>query len=199
MVDAWMVELDQFERMNLLSLDCNNTRIGSGGYGYTGDLPGAPFDEARVQPLNMWGCSNAQIFSEVSPEMHWEFALRHDMRWLERWGKVYYGCCEPLDRKISLLRKIRNLRKISVSPWNNFERIIGEIRGDYVFSFKPSPAIFVDQEWQPEKARSCLRDVLGKARGVCHVEVIMKDISTVMYQPQRLWDWARVAMEVVQE
>ena len=35
MVDAWMVELDQFEEQNLLSLDCNNTRIGSGGYGYT--------------------------------------------------------------------------------------------------------------------------------------------------------------------
>ena len=199
MVDAWMVELDQFERKNLLSLDCNNTRIGSGGYGYTWDLPGAPFDAARVQPKNMWGCSNAQIFSEVSPEMHWEFALRHDMRWLERWGLVYYGCCEPLDRKISLLRKIRNLRKISVSPWNNFDRIIGEIRGDYVFSFKPSPAIFVDAEWNPEKARAYLRGILLKARGVCHVEVIMKDISTVMYKPQRLWDWARIAVEAVQE
>ena len=35
MVDAWMIELDQFEAQNLLSLDCNNTRIGSGGYGYT--------------------------------------------------------------------------------------------------------------------------------------------------------------------
>jgi hypothetical protein len=30
----------------------------------------------------MWGCSNAQIFSEVSPQMHWEFALEHDLRWL---------------------------------------------------------------------------------------------------------------------
>ena len=41
MVDAWMVELDQFVAQNLLSLDCNNTRIGSGGYGYTGSLPGS--------------------------------------------------------------------------------------------------------------------------------------------------------------
>ena len=45
----------------------------------------------------MWGCSNAQIFSEVSPKMHWEFALEHDLRWLRRWGLNYYGCCEPLD------------------------------------------------------------------------------------------------------
>ena len=35
MVQAWMVELDQFVGQNLLSLDNDNTRIGSGGYGYT--------------------------------------------------------------------------------------------------------------------------------------------------------------------
>ena len=27
----------------------------------------------------------------------------------------------------------------------------------------------------------------------------MKDISTVRYQPQRLWEWARIASEVANE
>ncbi len=199
MVDAWMLELDQFIEQNLLSLDCNNTRIGSGGYGYTRKLPGPAYEPSRVRPANMWGCSNAQIFSDVSPEMHWEFALRHDTRWLQRWGLTYYGCCEPLDNKIPLLRRIRNLRKISMSPWNDFGKVIGEVRGDYVLSFKPTPAIFVEEAWSPGKARQCLKSVLDQARGVSHVEVIMKDISTVRYKPQRLWDWERVAMESVLE
>jgi hypothetical protein len=30
------------------------------------------------------------------------------------------------------------------------------------------------------------------------VEIIMKDISTVRYKPERLWDWARIAMEVAE-
>ena len=30
----------------------------------------------------------------------------------------------------------------------------------------------------------------------CAVEIILKDISTVRHQPQRLWDWARIASEV---
>ena len=47
MVDAWMVELDQFVAQNLLSLDCNNTRVGSGGYGYTSKLPGDNYDPAH--------------------------------------------------------------------------------------------------------------------------------------------------------
>jgi hypothetical protein len=199
MVDAWMVELDQFEAMNLLALDCNNTRIGSGGYGYTNNLPGDECDPNYIRPRNMWGCSNAQIFSEVSPRMHWEFALKHDLRWLSRWGLTYYGCCEPLDQKIDLLRRIPNLRKVSVTPWCNTRRITDAIGGDYVMSRKPSPAIFAKDRWRPEQARQDLRDFLDAARGRCHVELIMKDISTVRYQPRRLWEWAEIAMEVAQE
>ena len=41
-------------------------------------------------------------------------------------------------------------------------------------------------------------EFLEHARG-CHVELIMKDISTVRYQPQRLWQWAEIAMEVAEE
>ncbi len=198
MVDAWMVELDQFVEQNLLSLDCDNTRVGSGGYGYTDALPGKPFDAAHVQPHNMWGCSNAQIFSTVSPEMHWDFAIEHDMRWLERWGMTYYGCCEPLDGKMDVLRRIPNLRKISVSPWCDPERTVDGMGADYVISHKPSPAILAEENWDPAQARKNLRTFLEKTEGNCHVEIIMKDISTVRYQPKRLWEWAEIAMEEAQ-
>jgi hypothetical protein len=197
MVDAWMVELDQFEEMNLLSLDNDNTRVGSGGYGFTSELPGEDFEAGHVLAKNMWGCSNAQIFSEVSPDMHWEFAVKHDMRWLERFGMTYYGCCEPLDKKMDVLRKIPNLRKISTSPWCDIERMVAEVGADYVISQKPSPAIFAEAGWQPEKARTDIREVLEKADGKCHIEFIMKDISTVRRDPKRLWQWAQIAMEEV--
>ncbi len=198
MVDAWMRELDQFEEQNLLSLDCNNTRIGSGGYGYTSELPGRDYNEKLVRPKNMWGCSNAQIFSEVSPEMHWEFALRHDMRWLERWGLTYYGCCEPLGRKIHILEKIRNLRKISISPWNDTATVVENVGDRYVHSRKPNPAVLATDIWDPDQAEKDIRDYLEAARG-CHVELIMKDISTVRYEPQRLWEWADIASRLAQE
>ena len=196
MVDAWMTELDQFEEQNLLSLDCDNTRIGSGGYGYTKELPGPDFDPLRVRPKNMWGCSNAQIFSEVSPGMHWEFAMRHDFRWLERWGLTYYGCCEPLQNKVDLLRKIPNLRKVSISPWNDYGRILTAFGGDYVASVKPTPAIFAGDSWNPEEARENLQKALRAGGDFSHIEFIMKDISTVAYKPRNLWAWADIAMDV---
>jgi hypothetical protein len=197
MVDAWMVELDQMERMNLLALDCNNTRIGSGGYGYTSQLPGKDHDPAWVRPHNMWGCSNAQIFSEVSPEMHWDFAIAHDLRWMERWGVNYYGCCEPLHNKTGLLKKIPRLRKVSTSGWCDVEKIMEGLGREMVYSIKPSPAILAEDNWPPERARAEIRRVLDIGEGQAHLEFIMKDISTVRRDPRRLWDWARIAMEEV--
>ncbi len=197
MVQAWMVELDQFEEMNLLSLDCNNTRIGSGGYGYTKELPGNPFNPERVKPINMWGCSNAQIFSDVSPEMHWEFAIEHDLKWLERWKLTYYGCCEPLAGKGHILRRIPNLRKVSCSPWNNTRKAIDELGNDFVISRKPSPAIFIGGHFDEIQARREIREFLDETGGQCHVELIMKDISTVQYHPERLWRWETICMEEV--
>jgi len=194
MVDAWMDELDQFEGQNLLSLDCNNTRIGSGGYGYTSQLPGNNFDPTHVRPHNMWGCSNAQIFSSVSPEMHWDFAIEHDLRWLKRFGLIYYGCCEPLDNKAEILFRIPNLRKVSVSPWVDSKKAVDGLGDKYVLSRKPSPAIFIS--WDREEAKRQLTEFQSIARG-CNTEYIMKDISTVKYQPQKLWEWAELAMRVV--
>jgi len=197
MVQAWMVELDQFEEQNLLSLDCNNTRIGSGGYGYTEEMPGKPYDPRWVRPHNMWGCSNAQIFSDVSPEMHWEFALEHDLKWLKRWNLTYYGCCEPLAGKGHLLKRIPNLRKVSFSPWNDTRKGLEELGDDYVISRKPNPAIFASSSFDPDQARREIREFLDLAGRECHIELIMKDISTVKYDPRRLWEWEQICMEEV--
>lgn len=198
MADAWNTEMDQFEQQQLLELDCDNTRIGSGGYGYCSDLPGSHYSAGAVTPKNMWGCSNAQIFSSVSPEMHWEFAIEHDLRWLARYGLTYYGCCEPLDSKIAILKRIPNLRKISFSPWCNSERMIAEAGSNYVLSRKPNPAVLAEDSWRPEQARKDIREILDIAEGKCHIEFIMKDISTVHHEPQRLWEWAQIAAEEVE-
>jgi hypothetical protein len=200
MVDAWMTELDQLDDLNLLSLDANNTRIGSGGYGYVSALPGADYDAGHVHPHNMWGCSNAQIFASVSPGMHWEFAVEHDLRWLARFGLTYYGCCEPLDKKMDVLRRIPNLRKVSVSPWCDSRGAARAIGDSYVMSRKPSPAIFVPQPFDLGEAERQLREFLDEAEEVGgHTEIIMKDISTVAYRPENLWAWEGMAMRVVED
>ncbi len=197
-VDLSLVRLEQFVKLGLLSPSNDNARVGSGGYGYISGLPGVDAQMGSVTPDQMWGCSNAQIFSEVSPEMHWDFALKYEMKWLEKWGANYYGCCEPLHHKMDLMQKIPNLRKISMSPWVNPERAVNEVGQDYVYSLKPNPAVLAETQWDPAKVEKELRESLKQTRG-CHVEVILKDISTVRYQPQRLWEWADICSKIIND
>ncbi len=196
LLNAYLAKLEQCEALNLLSVTDGNYRVGSGALGYTDELPQADFNPGRVRPIDQWGCGTAQIFSEVSPEMHEEFALRYEKRWMERFGLNYYGCCEPLHHKVGILRTIPNLRKISMSPWADVEKMVEETNNVYVLSYKPNPAVFATDTWNPAEVRKNLVEVFEKTKG-CVVEVIMKDISTVRYDPQRLWEWSEIAMELV--
>jgi hypothetical protein len=198
LLTAFLYRLDQYEHLGLLSLNNTNVRVGSGGLGYDADLPAAGFEPAHVRTSDLWGSSAAQIFSSVSPAMHETFSLQYERRWLERFGLSYYGCCEPLHKKLDILKSIPNLRKISMSPWANLDEAVDNVGDRYVLSIKPNPAIFATDHWDLESSRQSLRRSLKKTRG-CVVEIIMKDISTVHYEPQRLWEWSRMAMEVVSE
>ncbi len=188
-VNAYLHGLEQYEKLNLLALNNNNVRIGSGGYGYTDELPQSDYDHNHTRTSDIWGHATAQIFAGVSPKMHEEFALKYERRWLERFGLTYYGCCEPLHKKINILRSIPNLRKISISHWADINEAASQTLNDYVISLKPSPAIFATGKWNPERVREELETKLKIAKQYnCKVEIIMKDISTVRHEPQRLWE-----------
>ena len=112
---------------------------------------------------------------------------------------VYCGCCDPLDGKMAEKRLIPNVRRISMSPWVNERRGAAEMGGDYVFSRKPSLAFLAMDAFEAKHVQADL----VRTRGVCEehgcpLEFILKDISTVGYEPQCLFDWARIAMEVAQ-
>ncbi|RKX31902.1 MAG: hypothetical protein DRP71_12740 [Verrucomicrobia bacterium] len=195
LVTAHLCRLGQWRELNLLTYREGNHRVGSGGMGLADELPSEGFDPDHVRTMDQWGCATAQIFCDVSPEMHEEFALQYERRWLEQFGLNYYGCCEPLHGKVDILRSIPRLRKISTSPWADVAKMVENTGSDYVLSHKPTPAIFAEDAWNPEQGRRRLSEALEKADGVA-IEVIMKDISTVRNEPRRLWEWAEMAMDL---
>jgi len=195
LTDAQLAMLDQLEEKGLLgwaqrTIHCTGA--------YTDELPADGFDPGRPRAKDLWTCGMAQIFSSVSPAMHQAFDLDYAERWYSRFGLVYYGCCEPLDAKLGIVRKIPHLRKISMSPWVDVDRGAEGIGGDFVFSRKPSPALLAWDTWAAEAVEKDLRETLERCtHHGCPVEFILKDISTVRYEPQRLWEWAEIAMRVV--
>lgn len=141
----------------------------------------------------------AQIFSAVSPAMFKEFEVDYASRICARFGLVYYGCCDPLDGKMNEVRLIPNVRKVSMSPWVDQERGAAEIGRQFVFSRKPNPALLATDDFSPERIRAdLLATVQVCERYGCALEIILKDISTVRYHPERLTQWAEIAMQVVE-
>ena len=165
---------------------------------FTDQLPADGFDAARPKLKDIWTWGQAQMFSTVSPSMFDEYEIAYTIPIYERFGLVYYGCCEPLDGKMDEVRKIPNLRKISMSPWANQERGAMEIGKDYVFSRKPNPAYLAMETFDEDLIKKEFDETLGvcKKNG-CAVEFILKDISTLHHHPDRLGKWADIAMKAV--
>ena len=115
-----------------------------------------------------------------------------------RFGLVYYGCCDPLDGKMNEVRLLPNVRKVSMSPWVKQERGAAEIGSQVVYSRKPSPALLAWDAFDTEQVREeILATRLVCEKHGCPLEYILKDVSTVRYEPQRLFKWAEIAMQVV--
>lgn len=188
--------LDQLEGQRLLT--SGQSLIHCTG-AYTDELPAPGFDPAKPRTRDLWMFGLAQMFATVSPAMFDEFEVEICMPIFRRFGLVYYGCCDPLDRKMKQVRKIPNVRKISMSPWVDEEVGASEIKGDYVYSRKPNPALLAWSEFREDRVREHLKQTVDVcARHGCPLELILKDVSTVQYDPQRLWRWAEIAMEVVE-
>jgi hypothetical protein len=196
---GYMNYIDQLERLGALSLGNGNTTLGSGGYAWTDQLPQADFDGEHVRLKDLWARAATQIFTEgISPAMHDEFAVRYEKRLLERFGLSCYGCCEPLHRKVHVVRQIRNLRRISMSPWVDIAQAAQALGKDYVYTHKPNPTIVSMEQWHPDLARKELRDAFDKTRHNV-VEVNLQDLHTVRNEPRRLTEWTRIAMELAEQ
>ena len=144
-----------------------------------------------------WYRTMAQGFSDVSPVMHEEFDINYSLQIADRYAYTYYGCCEPLDRKLDVIFKIPNLRKVGVAPWAREEVMAERLGGKYVYARKPNPAnvaIMTDPEVIRRETEKTVR--LCQQYG-CPAELVLKDISTVSHRPENLIVWAQTVSDVL--
>ena len=194
MTEGYLAMLDQLEEMGLL---CGPQSLIHCTGAYTDELPAPGYHPEQPRTKDLWMFGLAQMFSTVSPATFKEYEVDYTSRICERFGLVYYGCCDPLDGKMNEVRQIPNVRKISMSPWADEERGAEAIGQDYVFSRKPNPAFLAYASFDPEQVRNDLLHTRRVCeRHGCPLEFILKDISTVRYHPERLSQWAEIAMEV---
>lgn len=196
--DDFMHYLDWFEKEAILPFNNRSDYVGSGSIGFTRELPGANarMDAARISDL--WGLSESQETVGVSPAMFEEFIFPYQEPIIARFGLSYYGCCEPVHTRFHIIKRIKNLRRISISPWCNQEKMVALMGRDYIFCRKPNPTLISTDEFSEEAIKEDLRATLRIA-GHLPLELVMKDVHTLRNQPWRLGRWVQLAREVSEE
>jgi hypothetical protein len=193
--DGHAARLDFLEKNGLLFLNNDGTYVGSGGFGWTHELPQPDFN-GHVRPVDMWGFAESQETVGISASMFEEFIFPYQLSLLERFGLNCYGCCEPLDSRWHVVEKFPRLRRVSMSPWVNVEVMAERLGNPYVFSWKPHPGVLATDTFDEEFVRQTLRQGLrALKRNDCRVEIIMKDCHTIRHDPQRVIRWVQIAKE----
>lgn len=186
---AWL------EREGLYTFNNEADSIGSGSCGCTRRLPRKDWKPGDpVRTCDQWVLLESQETVGVGPDQFEEFVFPYQRAIGDRFGLVYYGCCEPLDGRWHVIERLPNLDRVSVSPWANEERMAGFCGGRIAYSRKPSPALISTSAFDEVAIRADLRRTLEVARG-CRLEIIMKDVHTLNNEPGRLARWVRMARE----
>jgi hypothetical protein len=190
---GYLDKLDRLETQGLLALNNDGSYVGSGGFGFSDQLPQRDFS-GHVRPGDMWGFCESQETVHVSPAMYEEFIFPCEKPIMDRFGLNCYGCCEPLHGRWRVVRRHHALRRVSCSAWVNVEQMAASLEDKYIFSYKPNPATLAvpAPDWQA--VRRGLREVLEKTRG-CVVELIMKDNHSLAHQPDNVVRWCSIAKE----
>lgn len=185
--------LDNLEAKGLLGLNWDGTYVGSGGFGWTSQLPKEGY-HGKVRTGDLWGFAESQETVGVSPAMFAEFIFPYQLPLLSRFGLNCYGCCEPVDKRWEYIKQIPGLRRVSVSPWSDRAKMAEYLGKDYVYSMKPIPTDLAMGTFDEDLVRTRLCKDIQAARG-CHLEIIMKDNNTIMNDPRRVIRWVELARE----
>lgn len=148
-----------------------------------------------------WGFLESQETTAVSPELFGEFVFPYQDRLVKRFGLLSYGCCERVDAIWpDYLSKWDNLRKLSVSPFNN-EDLVGEyLRGSSVVYYSKPRAEFVTNPGPMDEnaLRKYFQGVCRAASG-CLFEMAQREVGTIFGDFERGRRYVQIAKECIAE
>jgi hypothetical protein len=154
-------------------------------------------DESGTVALHqLWTGANSQEFDTVGPAMFEEFLLNYQKVVLSQFGRSWYGCCENLTTKIGQVLSIPNLRVFVSSFWTDLDRVIDAVGQDYCIMWRQSAAQVTLPDTLAEH-RDHLEAGLRKLQGH-YYQIVLREIETVRGNPDRLRDWARLAVDLAE-
>jgi len=197
MLDDRLALFAFLEREGLLALNTDSQMAGPRSYGYVSDLPD-PTCQDPVTLKDLWGWAESQEAENISPAMYQEFVLPYLAKLSERFGLVYYGCCERIhDRLPAIMDAIPNLRSVSVSGWSDLFKTAEMLGADYVYSRKPTPAHISGANPNWDLLEKDMKNTCAAARD-SNLEILFRDVYTIDGDRARLRRWVDMTKGIFQ-
>lgn len=191
-----LMMLDSLEQAGLLPDNTGATYVGSGGFGFTDELPKSGFDAGKIRTTDMWGFCDSQETVACSPQMYNEFIFPYHKRILDRFGLSCYGCCEGYNTRWQYVKNLPHLRRVSVSPWADWATVPQYLGKKYIASVKPSPTPLASPVADETVMRADARRAVEQTKGgIC--EFIMKDNHTLGGNPRNATRWVEIMREEI--
>ena len=186
---------DFLEKEELLLPTYDLTSVAQETFAFTDELP---MDNV-TKTTQCWGYLESQETTAVSADTFGEFVFPYQQRLVDRYGLLSYGCCERIDDIWpDHLSKWTNLRKLSVSPFNN-ERQVGEyLRGTRVVYYSKPRAEFVtcDGPLNDQAITAYFKEVCEAASG-CLFEIAQRELGTIFGDFERGRHYVKLAKQAV--
>ncbi len=114
----------------------------------------------------------------------------------ERFGLIYYGCCERVDDRLpAIMEAIPNLRSVSVSGWSDLEKTADLLGCNYVYSRKPVPAHLSGPSPNWDLLEKDMKDTFAATRQ-SHIEILFRDVYTINGDRPRLRRWVDMTKSI---
>ena len=186
---------DFLETEKLLLPTCGLSPVAQESFAFNHELP----EENVTRTTQCWGFLESQETTAVSPKAFGEFVFPYQDRLARRFGLLSYGCCERVDAIWpDYLSKWKNLRKLSVSPFNN-EAQVGEfLRGSQVVFYSKPRAEYVTRRGSLDEdaIRAYFKEVAQHASG-CLFEVAQREVGTIYGDYERGRRYVQLAKETI--
>jgi len=198
-IEAQISRIKQYEKLGILSSNNYFANVGNNCPGYTSKLPPVTESGIGAKICDIWGENADQIMTSASPAMTNEFSFEHEKVWARQFKLHSYGCCERLDNKLDLLMKaFPTLRKVSCSPYSNLDSTVEQMGNRYVISFKPNSNYLAGNKAQFDLLRKEFIHACELAeKNQINLVFNMKTLISLNNEPQRLWQWCDMAMELI--
>ena len=187
---------DFLEEKKLLLPTNGFSGVAQESFAFTDELPA----EGEISSVGqLWGFLESQETTAVSPETYGEFVYPYQDRLVKRYGLLSYGCCERVDAIWEdYLSKWKNLRKLSVSPFNNEPQIGEYLRGSRVVYYSKPRAEYVTNPGplDEDALRKYFKGVAEAASG-CLFEVAQREVGTIFSDFNRGKRYVEIAKETI--